>query len=259
MNHNLRLRWQIAKLKYQVELGRLKQDRNRNTEEVVLIHYSGRIVCRVSRCHWSWFRWIAVGQYAVQAIDCLTDWAFPRSSRHRNGGSCELNWDCCPPENLRKTPVTLPGRIVLWLMGAIEILWGDEKKRERERTLQGIRHHFHEAAMWLESKKRPPYLPANWSCIKSEAVSELDSFVGTSFSSAGHQITETTRLSCFLLRYCITRDRTIICIRSLFETSKFQSVSGWPSLAYGLDQSLCWGSPRFMNCWNRLRDTAAEA
>jgi hypothetical protein len=51
MNHNLRLRCQIAKLKYQVELGRLKQDRNRNTEEVVLIHYGGRIVCRVSRCH----------------------------------------------------------------------------------------------------------------------------------------------------------------------------------------------------------------
>jgi hypothetical protein len=51
MNQNLRLCWQIARLKYQIELGRLKQDRHRDTEEVVLIHCGGRIGCRGSQCH----------------------------------------------------------------------------------------------------------------------------------------------------------------------------------------------------------------
>ena len=66
------------------------------------------------------------------------------------------------------------------MMDAVEILWEDEekKKRERERTVQVITHFLYEAAM------RPPYLPANWSCVTSEAVG-ADSFVEASFPSAG--------------------------------------------------------------------------
>jgi hypothetical protein len=42
MNKNLRLYWPIARLKLQIELGRLKQDLNRDPEEVELIHCGGR-------------------------------------------------------------------------------------------------------------------------------------------------------------------------------------------------------------------------
>jgi hypothetical protein len=37
MNENLRLRWQIAELKSQIELGRLEQDLDRDTEEGGLV------------------------------------------------------------------------------------------------------------------------------------------------------------------------------------------------------------------------------
>jgi hypothetical protein len=50
MNENLRLRWQIAKLNSQIELGRLEQDLNRDTEEGGLIHCDGQMPCRGSQC-----------------------------------------------------------------------------------------------------------------------------------------------------------------------------------------------------------------
>jgi hypothetical protein len=87
MNENLRLYRQIAKLKLQIEPGRLKQDLNRDSEEVELIHCGGREGCALCR---------------GKAVPCLrargtTDLFLDRfslltqASRRQNGGSCELS------------------------------------------------------------------------------------------------------------------------------------------------------------------------
>lgn len=86
MNQYLRLYRQIAELKLQIELGRLKQNLNRDPEELELIHCGGRegrAVCQedaVPRLLWR-----STGDLFLDRFSLLT-----QASRRQNGGSCEL-------------------------------------------------------------------------------------------------------------------------------------------------------------------------
>jgi hypothetical protein len=87
MNENLRLYRQIAKLKLQIELGRLKQDLNRDSEEVELIHcgaQEGGAVCQgeVVPC----LRARGTTDLFLDRFSLLT-----QASRRQNSGSCELS------------------------------------------------------------------------------------------------------------------------------------------------------------------------
>jgi hypothetical protein len=87
MNENLRLCRQIAKLKLQIEPGRLKQDLNRDSEEVELIHCGGRENCALCRAR------AAPCLHAIGTTDLFLDRfsLLTQASRRQNGGSCELN------------------------------------------------------------------------------------------------------------------------------------------------------------------------
>lgn len=85
-NENLRLYWQIARFKLQIGLGRLKQDLNRDPEEVELIHCGCREDCALCQGE------AHAHQHARSTSNLFLDRfsLLTQASRRQNGGSCKL-------------------------------------------------------------------------------------------------------------------------------------------------------------------------